>query len=64
MGNRDNLEITSHVSHKNRFCDPSLELSRQDGSNEGSQHMILLRNKKNYLLNSGHTPSYLELCTF
>ena len=35
--------------HKNIFCDPSLEPSRRDGSNEGSQHMFLLRNKKNYL---------------
>ena len=25
-------------------CDPSLEPSRRDGSHEGSQHMILLRN--------------------
>ena len=27
----------------------SLALSHRDGSNEGSQHMFLLRNKKNYL---------------
>ena len=35
--------------HKNIFCDPSLEPSRQDGSNEGSQHMLFLRKKQNYL---------------
>ena len=27
-------------------CDRSLEPSRRDGSNEGSQHMFSLRNKK------------------
>ena len=31
------------------FCDPPLQPSFQDGSNEGSQHIVLLRNKKNYL---------------
>ena len=36
--------------HKNIFCDPSLELSHRDGSNEGSQHIFSLRNRKNYLL--------------
>ena len=35
--------------HKIIFCDQSLEPSHQDGSNEGSQHMFRLRNKKNYL---------------
>ena len=35
--------------HQNLFCDPSLEPSRRDGSNEGLQHMFSLRNKKNYL---------------
>ena len=29
-------------------CDPSSEPSQQDGSDEGSQHMVLMRNKKNY----------------
>ena len=29
--------------------DPSLEPSHQGGSNEWSQHMFSLRNKKNYL---------------
>ena len=35
--------------HKNIYCDSSLELSHGNGSNEGSQHMFLLRNKKLYL---------------
>ena len=35
--------------HKNILCDPSLELSYQDGSKEESQHMLSLRNKKNHL---------------
>ena len=26
----------------------SAELSRRDGSDEGSQHMVSMRNKKNY----------------
>ena len=33
---------------KNICCDPSSEPSRRDGSDEGSQHMISVRNKKNY----------------
>ena len=44
-----NLEIIFHISPINIFCDPSLEPSRRDGSNEGSQHMFSLGNKKNYL---------------
>ena len=41
MGYRDNLRIISHFfSIKNIFCDPSLELSWRDSSNEGSQHMF------------------------
>ena len=35
-GNRGNLRIISHISAKNIFCDPSLEPSHRDGSNEGS----------------------------
>ena len=44
--NRDNSGIISHISPLKRFCDLSLELSHRDGSNEGSQHMFSLRNKK------------------
>ena len=32
--------------NQNIFCDPPLEPSRQDGSNEGSQHMFSLRKRK------------------
>ena len=50
LGNRDNLGIISHIfSLKNIFCDPSLERSHRDGSDEGSQHMFSTQNKKNYL---------------
>ena len=48
--NRDNFGIISLISHKKkRNCDPTLEPSHQNGSNEGSQHMFSLRNKKKYL---------------
>ena len=40
---RDNFLL---ILHKNVCCDLSSELSQQDGSDEGSQHMILMRNKK------------------
>ena len=36
------------ILHKIMCCDPSSEPSRPDGSNEGSQHMISMRNTKNY----------------
>ena len=50
MGNRDNFGIFIHIfPYKKHICDPSLEPSCQDGSNEGSQHMLILRNKKNHL---------------
>ena len=48
-GNRDNLGIISHLTLENIFCDPSLEPSHRDGSNEGSHYMFLLRYEKNYL---------------
>ena len=44
------------------YCDPSLELSQRDGSNEGSQCMFSLRNKKNYLWIIPLTIPYLEPC--
>ena len=40
-------------------CDPSLELSCQDGSNEGSQHRFSLRNKDSNPRTVHITP-YLE----
>ena len=41
-----NLGIISHISPYKHTLRPSLEPSHRDGSNEGSQHMFLLRNKK------------------
>ena len=32
--------------HTNCCCDPSVECSCRDGSNKGSQHVFLLKNKK------------------
>ena len=42
--NRGNLGISSHNSPFKK-CDPSLEPSRQEDSNEGSQHVFSLRKK-------------------
>ena len=40
-GNRDYLGMNyPYFSRKYIFCDPSLEPSRGDGSNEGSKHMF------------------------
>ena len=36
------------ILHKNIHSDPSFELSCQDSSDEGSQHMVSKRNKQNY----------------
>ena len=41
--NWDKFEIIINYLHKNIFCDTSLEPSRQDSSNEGSQCMFSLR---------------------
>ena len=43
------------------FSDSPLELSQRDGSNEGSQHMVLLKGKKGYFSIVFDNPSYLEL---
>ena len=37
-GYEDNSKIISLFINENLCCDPSLELSRQDSSNDGSQH--------------------------
>ena len=42
---RDNFLL---ILHKNLCCDPLFEPSRRDGSDEGSQLMVSMRNKKNY----------------
>ena len=42
-GNGGNLEIIYHIFSLKIFCDPSIEPSRRDGSNEGSQNMFVIR---------------------
>ena len=42
---RDNFFISLH---KNIRYDPSSEPSQGDSSYEGSQHVVAMRNKKNY----------------
>ena len=42
---RDNFLL---ILYKNIRCDPSSEPSCRDGSDEGSQHMVSMRDKKNY----------------
>ena len=49
MGIRDTLGIFIHIFSLKHICDPSLEPSHHDGSNDGSQYMFSLRNKKNDL---------------
>ena len=34
--------------HRNICCDPSSEPSHRAGSDEGPQHIVSMRNKKNY----------------
>ena len=54
------------ASYKNSYWKPWLKhilwpIISWDGSNEGSQDILLLRNKKNYLWIILSIPSYLEL---
>ena len=56
----NNSKITFLILNENTHCDPSLELSWQDSSNEGSQCMFLWSNKKNYPQLIPVTPSYLD----
>ena len=49
---------------ENIYCDPSLEPSRRDGSNDGSQNMFLCRIMAKYPLITPVTPSYLEHCAW
>ena len=44
----DNLKIIFLFLNENICCDPSLEPSRRDGSNDESQNMFLQRNIANY----------------
>ena len=43
----DNSGYFLLILHQSICCDPASEPSRQDGSDEGSQHMVSMRNKKN-----------------
>ena len=45
----DGLGMVDRVFYGNMFCDPSLEPSHRDGSNEWSQHMFSLRDRRNRL---------------
>ena len=36
------------LKHFRVYCDPSLESSQSDGSNDGSQNLFLWRNMANY----------------
>ena len=39
------------------YCDPSAEPSFRDGSDEGSQHMVSMRNKNQNSAESGVAPA-------
>ena len=43
---RDNFLL---ILQKTLCCDPSSDPSREDGLDEGSQHMLSMRNKKNII---------------
>ena len=47
-GGIDNNSKIIFLLNENICCDPSLEPSRRDGSNDGSQNMFLLGNMENY----------------
>ena len=65
LDNREYLMITFLISHQNHiFFGPSSELPCQDSSDEGSQHMFLCRNNKNYLIITKYSLSYLGLCIY
>ena len=49
--------------NENICCDPSLEPSQQDGSNDGSQYMFLWKNMDNYPETVPVTPSFLGPCS-
>ena len=44
----DNSTIIFPIFHENICCDPSLEPSQRDGSDDESQNMFLWRNMDNY----------------
>ena len=47
------------ILHKIICCDPSSDPSRRDGSHEGSQHMVSIRNKKNNFIKYSLLPTAL-----
>ena len=47
-GKRDNLGIIFHLTPLKHMLGPIIKTVSGDDSNEGSQHMFLLRNQKNY----------------
>ena len=59
-GTEDNSKIFFLFLKENICCDLSLELSRQEGCNDGSQNMFLWRNIANYLFLSAGLISSLE----
>ena len=64
-GTEDNSKIIFFLFfNKNIHCDPSLEPSLRESSNEGSQCMFFWRNMVNYPLSIPITPSYLEHCNW
>ena len=60
-GIEDNSKIMFLIK-ENRCCDPSLEPSWHDGSNDGSQNRFLWRKMANYPQIIPVTPSYQEHC--
>ena len=44
---------------ENIHCDPSLEPSQRDGSNEGSRSIFSWKNREKYSIITPDTPSYL-----
>ena len=60
---RDKFSNCFVISAHKICCDPSSEPSRQDGSDDGSQHTFSVRNKKNYPSVIIKYSSYGELCS-
>ena len=58
MGKKDLLGIILHTTPLNIYCDPSVEPSHRDGSDEGSQQMFLLRKKEKLSLNFSQYPLF------
>ena len=63
-GIEDNSILFFLFHIENICCDHSLEPSRRDGSNDGSQNMFLWRNMENYPEIITFTHSYLVYCLY